>query len=187
MKYLFPKGHIAWNKGTNWKPKSAFKKGQVSPRKGVKLSEETKKRISESKKGTVSWNAGKVCPQLAGNNHAAWKGGVSKEVGYKSKMLKKWNVENKDRRNYLTHKRILLKKMIGGSHTLEEWQELKKYWDFTCLMCLRKEPEISLSEDHIKPISKGGTDNIWNLQPLCRVCNSIKNNKILDLRGGDFL
>ena len=31
--------------------------------------------------------------------------------------------------------------------------------------------------DHIKPKSKGGTDDIENLQPMCQKCNEHKKNK----------
>jgi len=40
-------------------PETAFKIGHISTRKGIILSEETKKKISESKKGSTPWNKNK--------------------------------------------------------------------------------------------------------------------------------
>jgi len=50
---------------------------------------------------------------------------------------------------------------------------LHKY-KFECVLCGSKK---NLTIDHIKPVSKGGGDEINNLQILCKSCNSRKSNK----------
>lgn len=32
--------------------------------------------------------------------------------------------------------------------------------------------------DHIKPWSQGGSDEVWNLQPMCKPCNRAKSNGV---------
>lgn len=61
-----------------------------------------------------------------------------------------------------------------GSHTPEEWRVLVKACGSRCARCgeVRK-----VTRDHIVPLSKGGTDYISNIQPLCRPCNSRKGNR----------
>lgn len=38
--------------------------------------------------------------------------------------------------------------------------------------------EYTMEVDHIKPWIEGGSDEIWNLQPLCKVCNREKSGSI---------
>jgi|SRR2546421_8134635 len=69
-----------------------------------------------------------------------------------------------------------------GKYSLLEWQNLKAFYNHTCLCCGRSEPEIKLTADHIVPLSKGGTNTIDNIQPLCFSCNSRKHTKNINYR-----
>src|SRR6267142_5262250 len=60
----------------------------------------------------------------------------------------------------------------GGTHTTGEWLLLKFHYGNRCARCGRRNSK--LTKDHILPVSKGGKDNISNIQPLCANCNSRK-------------
>jgi len=98
---------------------------------------------------------------------------------------KKWGENNKDKR--YSYKRAYRAKKYGngGMHTKKEFESLKKRSDNTCLRCFRQEPQITLTEDHILPLSKGGDDSIGNIQPLCSLCNSTKGVQHIDFSKGD--
>ena len=74
------------------------------------------------------------------------------------------------------------KTKTGGIYTTDEWYNLCEFYGFHCLMCHQEFSFNQLTIDHIKPISKGGSSYIWNLQPLCLFCNSSKGNKEIDYR-----
>jgi len=48
--------------------------------------------------------------------------------------------------------------------------------EFTCVMCGRSGRGVKLEVDHKIPISKGGTDDLDNLQTLCFECNRGKRD-----------
>jgi 5-methylcytosine-specific restriction endonuclease McrA len=103
-----------------------------------------------------------------------------------------WHQENREhnykrllqwRRNHKaqTVQQVLLRrcrsKGLPGSHTLEEWEELKKKYNYLCADCGLKKP---LTRDHIIPVTKPGSTNyISNIEPRCRPCNSRKFNHII--------
>jgi len=51
---------------------------------------------------------------------------------------------------------------------------------FTCHYCGQKAPDVVLQCDHIKPVSKGGTNDLLNLLTSCKDCNSGKSDRELD-------
>ena len=99
--------------------------------------------------------------------------------------------ERKNYNYYQTHERARKLQQMGamryrarkmgaeGTHTLEEWEALKKEYIFRCAACGEQEPVIKLTEDHIKPLSIGGSNCIDNIQPLCRTCNCKKGINFL--------
>lgn len=98
------------------------------------------------------------------------------------KSIRKWVSENRDRdRQYKANRRALLRGS-KGKITLLEWKWLKEKYFYRCLGCFRQEPEIKLTQDHVVAIKNGGKNIIWNIQPLCVNCNSVKRTKTIDYR-----
>lgn len=135
---------------------------------GKKLPEEWRKKLSESHLG-VKLSAShrqRLREAKLGAKSSFWIDGRSSVPGYEN-----WQKNQHSRR----------KREALGSHTFGDWERLKLQYDLTCPICGKREPEIKLTEDHIIPLSKGGSDNIENIQPLCRSCNSRKGAKIINL------
>lgn len=110
---------------------------------------------------------------------------------------RQWRQENKDkcrqytkayeekypeRRHALRSLRRASKLRPGANFTAEEWVELCRLYDYSCLRCGRQEPDVMLTADHIIPLVHGGGNGIENIQPLCRRCNSAKNATVVDYR-----
>lgn len=57
--------------------------------------------------------------------------------------------------------------------------EVFKRDHFTCQYCGRMSPDVILEVDHIKPVAKGGNNEIINLITSCRDCNRGKGKELL--------
>jgi len=149
-----------WNKGKKLPPLSKEHKKKISlTNKGRKMppfSKEWRRKLSKAMKGKT------------GEKSPGWKGGLTRN---KKHVREVKNRNERARRNR--------KLGADGFHTAGEWETLKAQYNWTCPSCKRKEPDIRLTEDHVVPLSRGGTDNIENVQPLCGSCNSYKYTKII--------
>lgn len=149
--------------------------------KGIKHSDEHKKKISKAL-------GGKKNP-FYGKKHS--KESIKKmKANHTDKPTILTDKERREHSRFWSQRYKVQKKQAAGSHTLQEWLLLKAFYKNMCLCCKQFEPEIKLTEDHIVPLSMGGTDNIDNIQPLCESCNSRKFTKTIDyretLKGGEI-
>jgi 5-methylcytosine-specific restriction endonuclease McrA len=109
-------------------------------------------------------------------------------VGYRKNPEKKkaqisaYLRANPDKAAAKSNRRRAKEHAASGSHSIAEWLALKAHYDYTCLCCGRGEPAIELTRDHVIPLDKGGSDDIANIQPLCRSCNGTKGAQIIDYR-----
>jgi 5-methylcytosine-specific restriction endonuclease McrA len=92
-----------------------------------------------------------------------------------------WRKRNPDKFAIYCKNNRAMRRGAEGRHTLREWQELCERYDNKCAACGKP---AKLTVDHIVPLTKGGTNYIENIQPLCQSCNSSKNSKTIDYRGG---
>lgn len=91
---------------------------------------------------------------------------IQKKVAYRKNPAKyrdRWRKHKRDRAG------------MSGSHSEQEWLDLQEHYGYKCVICNEPKP---LTRDHIIPVTRGGSDNIENIQPACQECNSRKGNRL---------
>jgi hypothetical protein len=73
------------------------------------------------------------------------------------------------------------RRQAEGFHSTKQWVDLNEQYGHHCLDCKKHKSEFPINPrtgrqrpvepDHIVPLSRGGTNWIWNIQPLCHDCN----------------
>ncbi len=121
----------------------------------------------------------KKYPRKSRNRQAEKRIYYQRNKEYFLSKCREWRSKNREKSRHQVKSYKVRKKNAIGSHTLDEWETLKVKYGWTCPDCKKREPEIILTEDHIIPLSKGGLNNIENIQPLCRSCNSKKGDRII--------
>jgi len=79
-----------------------------------------------------------------------------------------------------SHRRRKKVEANGGDYSIQEWLDLCSRYENRCLCCGRD--DVALTVDHVVPLSKGGSNDIANIQPLCKSCNSKKRVSVIDYR-----
>jgi len=142
----YEKGHKQSNTG-----RTHFKKGEISLRKGIVLSDEIKEKISLSKKGTIPWNKG-LKGYKSGKENCNWKGGIT-------------SLNNKIRKS-IDHK---------------EWaKSVYKKDNYNCQMCGLKCKANNIIAHHIKSFADYPAlrFEIDNGITLCRSCHKKLHKEI---------
>ena len=101
---------------------------------------------------------------------------------YKKRVILKSRRKHAVRVNVTNANRRALQKKAEGFFTVDDWESIKRHQGYQCLCCLKVEPVIRLTIDHVIPLKHGGPNWPSNLQGLCKPCNSRKSTKHTDYR-----
>lgn len=104
-------------------------------------------------------------------------------INYQKERNRRWASRNPERVRIKGQKRRARIKKLKNSLTELEYLNILKLFDNSCAYCNITEEEhireykTRLHQDHIIPLSEGGSYTASNIVPACVSCNSSKSNK----------
>lgn len=141
-----------------------------------KYQEEHKEQISEYKKSWAADNSQRVA-SLKRDHYERNR----QEVISRSKRWAQENAEKvKAAKANNRRRRRAVKNASKGHFTVEEFDALCSAYGYACLSC--GATDRVLEADHVVPLTRGGSDEISNIQPLCGECNRRKFTAEIDFR-----
>ena len=153
--------------------KACFKKSYQDTEKGRQSAARASKKWNESEKG-IAYKQSDAYKQRHRDSCAKWYSNDANRQKHINQS-KRWASENKARRQDAS-RASALKRRLGGDRPsnrlfIEDWAMALNYFDNLCAYCGSSAP---LEQDHVVPISKGGSSSIDNIMPACKRCNSSK-------------
>ena len=101
-----------------------------------------------------------------------------KTRGKRMAYIAQWQRDNRERHlanKVVTQQRRRSRQLSSVTHfTVAEWQEKKDLLGNVCFYCGEDKP---LTVDHKVPLSRDGTNDITNILPACKSCNTRKGSK----------
>lgn len=88
---------------------------------------------------------------------------------------KMFYLNNKDKRLQSTKYRRTKMKGLLADFTSAQWVECKIHFNHSCAYCGNN--KVSMTQDHFIPVNNGGELSITNIVPVCKTCNSSKQDK----------
>lgn len=93
---------------------------------------------------------------------------------------RKWNTRNPDKLREKKRRRRARQANAEGSHTITDMRRQYKAQKGLCWWCSKPVKWDDRHDDHLIPLSKGGTDWPNNIVISCAHCNLSKNDKLPD-------
>lgn len=136
---------------------------------------ETKKKYHKN-----DWQKKKNNPQYL-KQHKEW---LYKNSEYVKKKAKEYREKNKILLLISRSNQKSKQKGYYGVISMKEWEFVLLMTRYMCIAC---EDNTADSIDHVLPLSRGGTNTVNNIQPMCLKCNLKKGARHVDFRSREFI
>ena len=88
-----------------------------------------------------------------------------------------WSAANPEKVSAIQSRRRARRLNADGDHSADDIMAIARAQRFRCAYCRKKLKKCEITVDHIKALSKQGSNDRRNLQIACKPCNSQKRSK----------
>lgn len=117
----------------------------------------------------------KAKPHVVNAYNRAWRASNPERARQHSKRYRDANPDKA--LQYVERRRARLVGAPVNDFTAEDWRALLVEFEFRCAYCLSR--GVALQQDHMTPLSRGGSHTRSNVVPACGPCNNRKGTRDL--------